>query len=152
KRYEESLYSWDFWFQSLLTLSMRKKFARFFESGFINTNPKRQRGLAGLDYTSRLVSLARHRQLSSGHTVRRCRASLARSRLESGQPEHGAENGGDPKTHDDFVLRPAEQLKMMVQRGAAKDPPLRPTMKSDLQNDAQRFDDKHTADNRQQQL
>src|SRR5688572_4979107 len=70
-----------------------------------------------------------------------------RAELEREQAKRGKGQREQPKAGDDLRLRPAAQLEVMVQRGHFEDaPPARKTKIRHLNDDRQRNDDIHPAD------
>src|SRR5581483_892141 len=63
--------------------------------------------------------------------------------LEPGQANDGTERSDDPEPHDDLALGPAEELKVMVQRGAAEKPLAPPFEIADLQQNADGLENEH---------
>jgi len=66
-----------------------------------------------------------------------------------GQPHDRAAQGGGPKPIHDPGFRPAFELKVMMQRGAEKQPSAPPLKVADLTNDAHGLRDENAADHYQ---
>src|SRR5579885_8303 len=88
------------------------------------------------------------RRLGANHQLH----ASSSSQLERGQREQRHDQPGNPETSDDLRLLPANGLEVMVQRGHFENTFAPRFVTAHLQNDRERFDDIHTADEWQQQL
>ena len=77
---------------------------------------------------------------------------LPASSFSDAVPSKAAQGRGDPEADDDFVLGPAEELKMVMQRRTPQQAAPPPLVVTDLNDNAHGLGDEYAADDHQQQL